>query len=141
MSLQHWQNKITHKMEHVLGVVLIHFVSFWRIKARMIRHTAIDYCCIKINLIDNSPRDNKVISILKRDISHQCVILPFVNEKIISSASAFYKIVRNDFCGAANPIVQSLLTSRAFRLSRKSSSALRSKPFNNKDLIFYQWQF
>jgi hypothetical protein len=54
--------------------------------------------------------------------------------KIISSASAFYKNSPNDFCGAANPIVQSLLT-KELRLSRKSSSALRSNP-NNKDLIF-----
>ena len=34
-------------------------------------------------------------------------------------------------------MVQSLLSNIAFRLSKKSSSGFSSKPFNNKDFMFF----
>jgi hypothetical protein len=59
-----------------------------------------------------------------------------VDENQFICIGIFIKYSVKDFFGAARPMVQSLLTSIALRLSRKSSAGFNSKPLSNNDYIY-----
>jgi hypothetical protein len=61
-----------------------------------------------------------------------------MDEKHFICVGIFIEIIRVTIVlGAASPIVQSLFSSIALRLSRKSSCGCNSKPFRSRDFMFF----